>query len=199
MADQILRELGPRTGMDIDFDISDVLYQCSQGDPIYKIVRSTHLFDDQLDEILKAVNFDALFPQVNESISDVKQLIEDSLTDSLKTLDIDAYTKPLLKALDDVDLDAVFSNVSSAVNVSAIKSELSGVNLTSVAEALTEAALKARAQGETATADELDKSAAEFQKLENEGSVEKEVFPLLDAIENATAQLLEKKNLGELK
>ena len=196
MTDEIVKQLAHKNGMNINFDVSNVLYQCSQGEPIYKIIRSTHLLDDELDEILKVVDSDDLLRQVKETISEAKKHIDQALDSSFADFDIDALTKPLLEALDDVNLGEMFTKVSSALNITSIKSELAGVNLTSVAEALSDAAADAAAAGETATATKLRDSADEFEKLGDQEVVKKEVFPLIDAVGVATDKLIENQDLG---
>ena len=59
-ADMILREVAPGS-MPSDFYISDVLFQCSQGEPMYEILKSTHLLDEQLENFKKSVDLDSLF------------------------------------------------------------------------------------------------------------------------------------------
>ena len=178
------------------FDVSDVLYQCSRGEPIFKIIKSTGALDEQLDQILDAADPDKLLPRVNETIGQVQEMIEKTLNETVESFGIDGITKPIVEALDNADLDGVFANVSSTINVTDIKTQLSAANLTDVAKALREAETKARAAGQAATADKLRDSAAGFEKLETDRSLERDVIPILDVINAAVERLLGKKSLG---
>jgi len=177
------------------FDVSDVLYQCSRGEPIFKIIKSTGALDEQLDQILDAADPDKLLPRVNETIGQVREMIEKTLNETVESFGIDGITKPIVEALDNADLDGVFANVSSTINVTDIKTQLSAANLTDVAKALREAETKARAAGQAATADKLRDSAAGFEKLETDRSLERDVIPILDVINAAVERLLGKKSL----
>ena len=180
----------------ITFDVTDVLYQCSKGEPIYKIVRSTGLANDELDSILKQIDAESTIADVNSTIVDARKQIEDTVKSTVDSIGIDDVAAPILKALDQGDFDGVFTNASTAINVTAVKERLAGVNLTEVAASLRSLADEAQKAGQTQTAKELRDSADEFAKLHQEGSVEQETFPLLDAIERAVDGLMGKNDLG---
>ena len=162
---------------------SRLLYDCSQGEPLFKIIEDSGLLSGFIGDLLGQLDADQLLPTLNDTFASIKSSVQAVVDSQVNSFDLDNVTAPLTALVDNANMTGVAATLT--FDAAARQTAMLAYNFTEQAAVITAAAATAGGSRKTG----LEAVATAFEGFSRDGIVNNTVLPALDRMGNAVTAI----------